>query len=577
MQLWRTYKHEERAIAEKGEMGTAASKNLANAAKTAASKVNAVADATASAAGNAAKHAAANGGGPLAVGSAITSSSQRVDADAKKEEYEAIMRRVNQRPGLFRRLDQDDSDVGSMRPEPKKTDKEEKAKVDDDDGQSVFKTRLPVIDAQAAEVAKEVQQKLSNAAGAEPSQSEPSAPPDVSVRRLKPSRRLDDKDAEASQALHSRDDAMLRNLEKMLGPLPTNGQVPPKQQGSVPNGKVVSLADLAEEEDGNNEPARKTAAPGPNAVGQAALVPEILSEKDKKLKITSSADFDSPGARSFAIFEAMQLNPKLLDTSAAIASSPALLIAAQMAAGIVPPSANGDTFLALPAGTTNEDVDGGVLIPGGVGAVKQLQEDELKRRQKLLSDGKQAQKKETGTGSGDAADDDGFFSSLVAVKEASIDALVPTDRSIDQLLLAKEPQIPKGMTKWGPRPPDSSAYDQLILHPEEEEFALERGEIFELYARHKADPDYWTPERLADKYDTKPEWVEVLLQYASPPLFVQVDGQPYGVFAIRSYQDLHKQDTDKAREAREAADAAAAAASASGDYEEGSMPGQQMR
>jgi len=39
-----------------------------------------------------------------------------------------------------------------------------------------------------------------------------------------------------------------------------------------------------------------------------------------------------------------------------------------------------------------------------------------------------------------------------------------------------------------------------------EDFALERGEVFELYARHKADPVYWSPRRLADKYDTS-EWI----------------------------------------------------------------------
>lgn len=34
------------------------------------------------------------------------------------------------------------------------------------------------------------------------------------------------------------------------------------------------------------------------------------------------------------------------------------------------------------------------------------------------------------------------------------------------------------------------------------------------------------------------EWVEVLLQFASPPIYCQVDGEAYGVYEIRSMSQL---------------------------------------
>lgn len=54
------------------------------------------------------------------------------------------------------------------------------------------------------------------------------------------------------------------------------------------------------------------------------------------------------------------------------------------------------------------------------------------------------------------------------------------------------------------RPPPATC--ALALFPlssaRSDEFALDRGEVFELFARHRADPDYWTPARLAERYFT---------------------------------------------------------------------------
>jgi hypothetical protein len=171
---------------------------------------------------------------------------------------------------------------------------------------------------------------------------------------------------------------------------------------------------------------------------------DALAEREG-LELESGPDRHSAGAVSFQIYEAMQLNPRLLDTAAALASSPAQLIAAQMAGGAVPLSARGEVLL-LPAGSTSDDLAtqaGSDVTSGG-------------------SDADAGAGGAAAAGAGAARRSD----SLV-VRAAAAEALVPAHATVDQLLLATEPQIPSGMTAWAPRPPDASAYDQLILHPEE--------------------------------------------------------------------------------------------------------------
>lgn len=85
---------------------------------------------------------------------------------------------------------------------------------------------------------------------------------------------------------------------------------------------------------------------------------------------------------------------------------------------------------------------------------------------------------------------------------------------------------------------------------------LNRTELFELYARHRANPQYWDAARLAEAYGTKTEWVAVLLQFVAPPLYARVDGDVYGVFDIRPVDEF------EARMA--AADAAASGGAAAG-------------
>ena len=95
-----------------------------------------------------------------------------------------------------------------------------------------------------------------------------------------------------------------------------------------------------------------------------------------------------------------------------------------------------------------------------------------------------------------------------------------------------------GVKAWPPPPPQTSPYDQRLLVDGEEDLCLTRGEMFELFARHKADPAYWSPKNLAQHYSTSEHWVEALLEVAAPPKFVQVHGEEYGVHAIRPTSEL---------------------------------------
>ena len=201
------------------------------------------------------------------------------------------------------------------------------------------------------------------------------------------------------------------------------------------------------------------------------------------LRSLDGAIVDEPdrgiGVQNFKLWQAMQLNPRLLDTADVIRQSNTQLIAAQMAAGFIPASARLDgqhpAMLAPPA--RRESPSAG---PGGA---------------------------------------------LVPLDQAS--ALVPAKgTTVDSLLLRQAP--PAGIAAWGPRPAENSPYDQLVLHNPDEEFMLSRNELFELFARHRMDPAVWTPARLAELYSTKPDWVEALLESAAPPIVCTVDGDLYG-------------------------------------------------
>ena len=127
--------------------------------------------------------------------------------------------------------------------------------------------------------------------------------------------------------------------------------------------------------------------------------------------------------------------------------------------------------------------------------------------------------------------------SLQTIDETA-NGLLSINQTVEDALLVAKP--PSGITAWGRRPSEGSAYDQLILYQEDEELMLDRNEIFELFARHKANPIFWTSQRLADYFNTKVEWVNAILEFTAPPIYADVDGETYGVYEIRSLEEMNK-------------------------------------
>ena len=146
--------------------------------------------------------------------------------------------------------------------------------------------------------------------------------------------------------------------------------------------------------------------------------------------ITSQAG-DAAGAAALAVWDAMQLNPALLDSSAAISRSSVQAIFAAMALGTVPAAA-------LPRPSSKQRV---LLSASAAGS--------------------------------DADDSAASGTALVPLSPDAIDALVPAGTTLDAMMLARPP--PQGIRAWGARPPEGSPYDQLILHDADEELRLDRG------------------------------------------------------------------------------------------------------
>ena len=116
--------------------------------------------------------------------------------------------------------------------------------------------------------------------------------------------------------------------------------------------------------------------------------------------------------------------------------------------------------------------------------------------------------------------------------------LVTAGSRLDALLLADRDAAKRGSVReWGQRPAEASPFDQLMLRPADSASALDRTQIFELFARARADPGYWTSARLAERFNTKQDWVEALLELTAPPIIVNVDGKTYGVYGVRRIND----------------------------------------
>ena len=264
--------------------------------------------------------------------------------------------------------------------------------------------------------------------------------------------------------------------------------------------------------------------------GPTNSIDSLLHEKNEKTlyfmeqapkiagEIRSRKD-DGPGAKSFALWEAMQLNPRLVDTPRALSQS-STAIAALRSLQITG---------ALPSDPVNEQEK------------KESLQQIVTSSPTTFLESKKSEEEFSEIEPRNA---------LVTMSAEQADALVPAGSILDEMLLAHDPTkmknekgelIERKLEPWGLRPAETSPFDQLILrNPEDEELSLHRNEVFELFARHKSDPEYWTPSRLGEYYATRPEWIEVLLEFISPPIYAQVDGTAYGVLAVRSEDEFLK-------------------------------------
>lgn len=229
--------------------------------------------------------------------------------------------------------------------------------------------------------------------------------------------------------------------------------------------------------------------------------------------IQSRPDTDSIGARNFQIWYTMQNNPAILDTPQALAASSTAVAAIrslQITGGIkLLPASSSSSPTTRSTESTSDSSSTAVVVPTGKNPLT-------------------------------------VSTSLVTLTAEQIGSFIPVTSSLDTMLLQHEPTVPlvddkgKALIVWPPRPPASSPYDQLLLYSPDDEFMLERGELFDLFARYRANPTYWTIERLAEVYNTKPEWIKVILQFISPPMYVDVEGEVYGVVDIRSTEDYEQ-------------------------------------
>jgi len=116
------------------------------------------------------------------------------------------------------------------------------------------------------------------------------------------------------------------------------------------------------------------------------------------------------------------------------------------------------------------------------------------------------------------------------INEAAL-SLPSTSHASEERGLALRSEFP-------PRPSEGQPGDQLMLRPESAQYALTWSEAFELYSLYKQDPQTWTIPKLASEFEVPEQWVQVLLQHVWPPTYVEVEGDVYGVYEVRAFNNL---------------------------------------
>ncbi|KAA0161129.1 hypothetical protein FNF27_02858 [Cafeteria roenbergensis] len=144
----------------------------------------------------------------------------------------------------------------------------------------------------------------------------------------------------------------------------------------------------------------------------------------------------------------------------------------------------------------------------------------------------------------DGAEGAKHSSQIAALQEAQL-ALPPPEHALGKegQLVPAEPKyglLPsKGMNRRVPhgeifpmRPAETGPGDQLMLNGVDADDQVSMADIFEMFAKHRLDPEYWTYTRLAEHFLTREDWVRALLQYNMAPTFVKFEGDFYGVYDV---------------------------------------------
>lgn len=81
---------------------------------------------------------------------------------------------------------------------------------------------------------------------------------------------------------------------------------------------------------------------------------------------------------------------------------------------------------------------------------------------------------------------------------------------------------------------------------------LDKNQLFEIYAKHRSDPDKFTPRALAELYETEEAWVRTILQYTLAPTFVEFEASVYGVYEVRDLAGKSLEEAQRERIVRRA-------------------------
>lgn len=213
-----------------------------------------------------------------------------------------------------------------------------------------------------------------------------------------------------------------------------------------------------------------------------------------------SAPERNEGTRSLELWKMLQANPELLNTPMAIAQSSTAMAALETLAmnhdlkqitganakenqQLLPASTVDTTTASLPEDETQEN-SSSTQQHGQVISLADLAENE--EEQYALT-------------TVPSTLHPGQTTSLATVEKVMA-AVIPAGATLEDALLLDD--TPKNVKEWGPRPPEATAYDQLMLNVPDDEFLIDRGTLFEMYARNRANPAYWTSEQLASYYGT---------------------------------------------------------------------------